>query len=519
MGAIVEDIAALLHSLPDVEHEPVDEQTAQAVAQLARLLSDTVGEASEDELVCNIRKTGVIGPIVRLISSHREDTQLLYLGLSILVNLADTGGADVVTMHRGTDLLLELLHSSDDNAVYYAVAGVQNLSSLPECVHLLLDSRSDERLRELLLAGAGTNEHILRCAAGALSNIRNSPQYEARLAAEERARAHQSAGKARQSKGWQPRKWSPRSEASLQKALAARVQADAMSFAMRWRGAVVIQAAARRRLGLRAAHALRWRERPSDAWSFGEGSAEAEAEGALAEELEAQLEAIATRLRTACDVSSETKEAVSELAHVLSEVSDAECAPLLRALARLDVVRRLVRLLSTVERGAHTHLVHIGLSALVNVADIGGALLVKRDGGLDLLLRLLHSPADADEAVVFLATAGVQNVLSTPQMANDSDCMQKLVRCDAEAVLQRLAGHANPSVSRSAEGALANLAGSRVHKLLKSALQVTEHYRSQAELDLRTQSRSGTSSGAGSCDGSPRSNTSEQQNRFVYEVV
>jgi len=132
----VEDIAAHMYSLPDVEHEPVDEQTVQAVAQLARLLSDTVGEAAEDALVSDIRKTGVIGPIVRLLASHRERAQLLYLGLSILVNLADTGGADVVTMHRGTDLLLQLLHSADENAAYYAVAGVQNVRALPATRHV-----------------------------------------------------------------------------------------------------------------------------------------------------------------------------------------------------------------------------------------------------------------------------------------------------------------------------------------------------------------------------------------------
>lgn len=122
----VEDIAAQMHSLHDVR-DPVDEPTSHAIAQLARLLSDTVGEAAEDALVSEIRQTGVIGPIVRVLSNHRDDTQLLCLGLSILVNLADTGGADVVTMHRGTDLLLELLHSADENVTYYAVAGVQNV--------------------------------------------------------------------------------------------------------------------------------------------------------------------------------------------------------------------------------------------------------------------------------------------------------------------------------------------------------------------------------------------------------
>lgn len=390
------------------------------------------------------------------------------------------------------------------------------LTCCADCIHLILDARSDEQLRELVKTSP--NEHVRRCAAGALCNIRASPQYAARLAAEARAEERRRAAAPRgtetaASRGHSTRKWSPRSEQSLQNALAARVKADALHFAARRRAAVTIQAASRRRLGVRAAHALRWRERSSDAAFF-----DGEDTGAdvLPDDMEAELASIGARLREAYDASSEVKAAISELAHLLSEVADEHCIALIRSLARLDVVRLLVRLLSMIDLVAHSHLAHIGLSALVNVADIGGALLVKRDGGLDLLLALMRSPT---ESFVFLATAGVQNVLSTPQMANDADCMQKLVRCGAEATLQQLAGHANPSISRSATGALANLAQSSAHKVLKSALYVTEHYKSQAELEVRAQLRSHSSSGIGSGKSSPRSNTADLRNSFVYELV
>ncbi|KAJ1616115.1 hypothetical protein T492DRAFT_1108432 [Pavlovales sp. CCMP2436] len=511
----VEDIAAHLHSLPD--QDGVDAETTQAIGQLARLLSDTVGEAAEDALVSEMRKTGVIGPIVRLLSKHREETQFLHLGLSILVNLADAGGAEIVTLHRGTDLLLELLHSADANATYYAVAGVQNLSCYADCIHLILDAHSDERLRELV--NTSTNEHIQRCAAGALSNIRASPQFQARLVAEKR-RLQRSDEQGRSSDemgqlegGWRPRQWSPRSEQSLQSALTARVKADALQFSERWRAAVVVQAAVRRRLGVRAAQSLRWRERAADAVFF-EG--EDTGEGVLLEGMEADLAAIVARLEGSV-VCAESKEAVSELAHILSEVEEEECIPLIRALARLDAIRLLVRLLTNVDMGAHQHLAHIGVSALVNVADIGGALLVKRDGGLDLLLAQLRAP---DESLLFLAAAGLQNVLSTPQMASDSDCMQKLVRCGAEVTLRQLASHHNHSIGRSASGALANLARSGVYKLLKSALLVREHYKAEQDLDVRMVMSTSGSSGAGSCDGgSPRSDSREKGNSFVYAVV
>lgn len=357
-----------------------------------------------------------------------------------------------------------------------------------------------------------SNEHILRCASGALSNIRASPQYAARLEADERAqqRAQHAHGAPR---GFKPRRWSPRSEESLQNALAARAKADALQFAARWKAAVTLQAAARRRLGVRAVHALRWRERADDAAFFDDDVTDA---GELSAEAEDEIATIAARLRDACDASGGTKEAVSRLAHALSEVSDADAVPLVRALARLGVVRLLVRLLSTIDLLALAHLAHIGLSALVNVADIGGALVVKRDGGLDLLLAQMRSP---DESAVFLATAGVHNVLSTPRMADDADCMLRLVRCGAEATLRQLAAHPSHAISKSAQGALADLARSRAHTLLKGALYVTEHYKSQADLDVRAQLRSASSSGMGSCDGSPRSNTTELQNSFIYEAV
>lgn len=395
------------------------------------------------------------------------------------------------------------------------------LSCSPDCVHLVLDARADELLRTMLKESE--NQHIKRCAAGALANIRASAPYKARLAAERTAEermaaqgppASPSASSTSSRSSFKPRKWSPRSEESLQRALEARIKSDALVFETRWRAAVLLQAAARRRLGVRALQALQWRERAIDIAEVLDGAHD-DLEP-LPDERVAELTAIATRLRSACDTSAETKAAVLKLATELSEADDALCLPLLRTVAQLDPIRPLVRLLSTVDPAAHAHLMHIGLSALVNLADIGGAALLNRAGGVDLLLRMLPS---SDESVAFLAAAGVHNVLSTRKMLDDAECMTAMLRHSAEAALDSLVEHPNESVSRSAAGALANLSQSAVLQQLKDALAVAEHYRSQAQLDMREQSKGGMPGIAGSCDGSPRSVAAELANMTVYDAV
>lgn len=359
----------------------------------------------------------------------------------------------------------------------------------------------DEALKTLLKDS--DNESIRRCAAGALSNIRSSAQYEARLRAESKRAVFR--------KGFRPRKWSPRSEASLREVLARRVKTDALEFSVRWRAATVIQACVRMRIQVRGSRPWLAGRRRSSVSSSCPTELAAGTPPAVEE-----LERVARRLRDACDSSSETRAAVSDLAHLLADAQAEHCAHILDAVDSLGLPGLLVKLLAAGGAGGHTGLTRMGVSALVNVADIGGARIVKEAGGIEVFTPLLGSP---DESLCYLAAAGIQNVLSSSDMMDDGDCMQRLVRGRVEAHLEALREAANDRIRRCAAGALANLDQSPAYQRLKSAMVVKEHYKEQAELDFREQSKNDGSGCAGSCDGSPRSVTTELALSAVFDVV
>lgn len=120
-----------------------------------------------------VRECGVLGPLLFLLLEHLQaaDRRLVDLGLSVLVNLAAFGGAQLVHAHGGLELMLGLLRDSDLSVRYCAVAGVQNMTATAECA-LRVRGTPAERLLEVMLDSG--NEQIERCAAGALANIRRA---------------------------------------------------------------------------------------------------------------------------------------------------------------------------------------------------------------------------------------------------------------------------------------------------------------------------------------------------------
>lgn len=120
------------------------------------------------------RSVELIGPLIQLLLEQLQSTDrhLVYLGLSILVNLADMGGAALVHEHGGLELLCSLLRADDLSVRYYAVAGVQNLMSSPECAARAQGTGVEEVLYAML--DDTENEQIARCAAGAIANIRRA---------------------------------------------------------------------------------------------------------------------------------------------------------------------------------------------------------------------------------------------------------------------------------------------------------------------------------------------------------
>lgn len=99
--------------------------------------------------------------------------ELLYLGLSVLVNLGDLGAGIDVINSGGLDLLASLLRVTDGAVRYYACAGVQNLTAYPEAAARIRGTGVEEMLQELL---DYDSDEIARCAAGALANSRRFAQ-------------------------------------------------------------------------------------------------------------------------------------------------------------------------------------------------------------------------------------------------------------------------------------------------------------------------------------------------------
>jgi len=177
--------AAAVELLSDrVDMDAYTGRVQPAMLALARQLSGVVGVEEELFAVECVRESGVLGPLILLLVEHMQgvEKKLVYLGLSVIVNLADCGGAGLVHAHGGLELLLGLLRSDDLSLRYYAVAGVQNLSFLPVCA-LRVRGTGAERLLEAMLDSS--NQQIARCATGALANIRRA----SRALREQRANA------------------------------------------------------------------------------------------------------------------------------------------------------------------------------------------------------------------------------------------------------------------------------------------------------------------------------------------
>lgn len=120
-----------------------------------------------------MRASGLLGPLSLLLLEDMgaADKRLAYVALSVLVNLADVGGAPLVHEHGGLELMLGQLRSDDLSIRYYAVAGVQNMSANVECAMRVRGTPAERLLEAMLDAEHG---QIARCAAGALANIRRA---------------------------------------------------------------------------------------------------------------------------------------------------------------------------------------------------------------------------------------------------------------------------------------------------------------------------------------------------------
>jgi hypothetical protein len=107
---------------------------SEGVGELAEALANC---AEEDEaFLCNaVHRSGVVPLLLRALSSGLEDKHLLYLALSVLVNLADVGGAEIVLRYKGFELLLSLVDAPEPNTRYYACAGIQNVSAARRTPH------------------------------------------------------------------------------------------------------------------------------------------------------------------------------------------------------------------------------------------------------------------------------------------------------------------------------------------------------------------------------------------------
>ena len=145
--------------------------------------------------------------------------------------------------------------------------------------------------------------------------------------------------------------------------------------------------------------------------------------------------------------------AVEDLAFKLAHAVAPEDGVLVEQLSLTEAVRHVISIAR--EQSTDIKLLHCALGALVNLACIGGGHLVKRQGGLELMLDMLRS---SQPAVQYFAAAGVQN------MVNDIECLQRVVDTDSDVILEELLDSPNMEIRRFAAGALANV--SRVAKAL-----------------------------------------------------
>lgn len=95
---------------------------------------------------------------------------------------------------------------------------------------------------------------------------------------------------------------------------------------------------------------------------------------------------------------------LSELAQLLSSCEPDEEKALCAAIETSGV---LVEIMAALSRGLDEHEQYLALSALVNLADVGGSELVLEHGGFQLLLALVNSD---EPNTRYYACAGIQNV-------------------------------------------------------------------------------------------------------------
>ena len=148
-----------------------------------------------------------------------------------------------------------------------------------------------------------------------------------------------------------------------------------------------------------------------------------------------------------------TREACISLAYVLARVSGSEEERrLVESLTGTKVIERAVSF--ALSPDVDTPVMHSVLSALVNLAAIGGMTLVKSSSGFELFCEQLSS---AKKSHVYYSAAGVQN------MMRDRECLQKAVDSGIDFVLEKLLDAVDPEIARFAAGALANIYELQTH--------------------------------------------------------
>lgn len=197
----------------------VEGDITAGLSELAELLSSCEPD-HEEEACAAIETSGVLLEIMEALARGLDEHEQ-YLALSALVNLADVGGSELLLRHGGFQLLLALVNSAEPNTRYYACAGIQNVRArvcrsrrararlLPLTVSTRARARfasyvpvshaqmtSDPFLLSAFAADGADGfpsledaeatlaarleldstdealEHVVRCAAGALANLR-----------------------------------------------------------------------------------------------------------------------------------------------------------------------------------------------------------------------------------------------------------------------------------------------------------------------------------------------------------
>ena len=144
-----------------------------------------------------------------------------------------------------------------------------------------------------------------------------------------------------------------------------------------------------------------------------------------------------------------TPESVYGLAYLLSHVVGEDEAAMLRSLGEAPrAIPQAIALARSTAAEGDVAVMKDLLSALANLACIGGVSLVKQQGGFELMLEQLRAE---QVSVMYYALAGVQN------MAGDLECHQQLLATESDRVLEALLEHPRDSIRRLATGALVNI--------------------------------------------------------------